>query len=200
MSEFNIEEYINSLPEDVEEINVSFDNLTYLPDLSRFTNLKELYCGYNQLTSLPNLPANLQELYCSKNQLTLLPNLPPNLQTLICSYNQLTLLPNLPPKLQTLGCDNNQLTLLPDLPTTIKYLYYNNNPIYDLLNSDDISVIRNKLKILNKFRDLYYCIKYKSKFRKWLWDLREKKIQENFHPDKLREMLEGKDIDDVDFE
>lgn len=36
MSAFNIEEYLNSLPDDVEEINVSERRLTYLPDLSRF--------------------------------------------------------------------------------------------------------------------------------------------------------------------
>ena len=38
MSTFKIEEYLNSLPEDIEEIDVSDKELTYLPDLSRFTN------------------------------------------------------------------------------------------------------------------------------------------------------------------
>ena len=40
MSAFNIEEYLNSLPNDVEEIYVIDKRLTYLPDLSRFKNLK----------------------------------------------------------------------------------------------------------------------------------------------------------------
>ena len=215
MPKFNIEEYINSLPDDIEVIDVSSRNLTYIPDLSRFTNLQTLRCSYNQLTSLPNLPNSLQVLNCAYNQLTLLPNLPTTLHYICCSFNQLTLLPNLPPNLQSLGChynqltslpnlpttlqqlhcDSNQLTSLPNLPTTMKYLHYNDNPIYDLLNSDNISVIRNKLKILNKFRDLYYCIKYKKQLRKWLWKSREKHIQEHFHPDRLRELLVDEETD-----
>jgi hypothetical protein len=42
--EFNIEEYLNSLPEDIEEIDISGKGITYLPDLSRFKKLKILEC------------------------------------------------------------------------------------------------------------------------------------------------------------
>jgi hypothetical protein len=34
-----IEEYLNSLPDNIEEINLSFKSLKILPDLSRFTKL-----------------------------------------------------------------------------------------------------------------------------------------------------------------
>jgi hypothetical protein len=36
---FNIETYLDSLPDDVKSINVSERNLTYLPSLERFIKL-----------------------------------------------------------------------------------------------------------------------------------------------------------------
>jgi len=85
MAEFNIETYLDSLPEDTEEIDVSSRELEHLPDLSRFTNLIYLDCSDNQLTSLPLLNENLQELYCDNNDLTLLPSLNEKLK--ILEYN-----------------------------------------------------------------------------------------------------------------
>ncbi len=43
MSAFNIEEYLNSLPDNIEVIDVSYKGLTYLPDLSRFKQFKKRY-------------------------------------------------------------------------------------------------------------------------------------------------------------
>ena len=59
MTEFTIEDYIYSLPEDVTDLDVRFNKLTYLTNLSYFTKLRTLNCSCNQLTSLPNLPINL---------------------------------------------------------------------------------------------------------------------------------------------
>uniref|UniRef100_A0A6C0H713 Uncharacterized protein n=1 Tax=viral metagenome TaxID=1070528 RepID=A0A6C0H713_9ZZZZ len=39
MVESNIEKYINSLPDDLEEIDVSNRGIKYLPDLSRFKSV-----------------------------------------------------------------------------------------------------------------------------------------------------------------
>jgi hypothetical protein len=62
-------------------------------DFSGYTmNVVELYCAYNNLTALPDLP-NVVELYCSDNQLTALPELP-QVVKLDCDDNQLTALPN----------------------------------------------------------------------------------------------------------
>ena len=79
-----IERYLNSLSEDISTLNISSKNITSLPDLTRFKNLKILYCSYNELTSLPTLPQNLQYLKCSYNKLTLLPTLSQNLKKLYC--------------------------------------------------------------------------------------------------------------------
>jgi Leucine-rich repeat (LRR) protein len=64
MWEFDIDEYISSLPDDVETIQVIDKNVCHIPDLMRFKNLKILNCSCNNITSLPDLPPNLQELDC----------------------------------------------------------------------------------------------------------------------------------------
>ena len=54
-----IETYLNSLSEDILELNISSKNIKSLPDLTRFKNLKTLNCSNNKLTSLPTLPLAL---------------------------------------------------------------------------------------------------------------------------------------------
>lgn len=147
---FDIEEYLNSLPEDTIKINVSHKNLTYLPDLSRFKKLQTLNCSYNKLTALPKLNETLLELDCSFNNLTVLPTLNVNLQILDCSFNRqlftlpeinkklqelhcidigLTALPALNKKLEVLDCSENKLTILPQLNRKLQELYCRKNQI-----------------------------------------------------------------------
>jgi Leucine-rich repeat (LRR) protein len=238
---YNIKDYLNSLDDDVTEIDVANKNLTNLPDLTRFkkleilrcdnnrltslpplpNNLQKLYCYCNQLKSLPILPNNLQILNCIKNKLSLLPELPNNLQKLSCSDNKLISFPALPTNLQELRCYDNQLTslpslpnsltllhcsynrlhLLPDLPNNLQKLYYNHNPIYSIIGGDNnINNARLRLLKLNKIKDVCYALKFKNKFRKWLWErVRLPKIQKLYHPENLMSMLtdEEKDLDEV---
>jgi len=56
---YDIIKYLNSLPKNIEEINISNKELISLPDLSRFKNLKILNCSHNKLTTLPNLNNSL---------------------------------------------------------------------------------------------------------------------------------------------
>jgi len=134
MAKFNVEEYLDSLPDDIETIDIMCKNLKYLPDLSRFKKLETLSCPYNKLTSLPILPENLKELYCHYNNLTLLPVLPVNLKWLCCSNNKLTSLSILPVNLKWLNCSNNKLTSLPILPKNLKELHCHYNNLTSLPN------------------------------------------------------------------
>jgi Leucine-rich repeat (LRR) protein len=118
------------------ELDLSNLGLTELPPLvfEDPSILRHLYCGHNQLTSLPQLPSTLVSLYCMGNQLTHLPPLPPMLAGLNCVDNQLTSLPQLgsegtPSTLVHLNCKGNQLTELPQLPSTLKYLNCEDNPL-----------------------------------------------------------------------
>ena len=179
MTEFCIETYILSLPENTEIINVTSKQINYLPNLTRFKKLHTLNCSNNQLTFLPSLNENLKILSCHNNQLTELPTLNENLQELYCS--------------------NNQLTMLPILNSNLRELYYVNNPIYKVISSsdlfDDLFILNKKLKILHNFCHLYYCLKFKTQFRDFLWKkIREPKIIQKYHPSYLNKLL----IDDAE--
>ena len=140
---FNIEEYLNLLPLDTTEINVSRKGLTYLPDLSRFKQLTHLNCSYNYLRELPPLNNKLTHLYCSDNHLTWLPHLNNNLTHLNCSSNQLTGLPPLNDNLTHLNCSDNQLTGLPPLNDNLEFLDCYDNQLTELPH------LNNKLRILD---------------------------------------------------
>jgi len=192
-----IEIYLNSLSDDISTLDISSKNIEYFPDLTRFKNLEELSCSNNKLTLLPTLPPNLKKLYCFNNQLTLLPTLPPNLEVLYCHYNQLTLLPTLPQNLKVLFCYNNKLTLLPTLPQNLEVLFCYNNPIYEIVNGDSLIKIKKNIQLLNNFRHLYYCLKFKKQLKEWLWEkVRELNAKKIYNPEYLIENLG--DEDDLD--
>jgi len=207
--------FLDSLPEDIEELDVWGKGLISL-DVTRFKNLKRLNCSNNQLTYLrlnENLRTlycydneftslhseNLQALYCSNNRLTSL-HLNKNLEILYCSNNRLTSL-HLNKNLQELYCSNNQLTCLScEYRLTLNknlQIHYSNNPIYEIINSDEIDIINRKIQILNDFRYLYYCLKFKKRFRDWLWvRIREPKIRTRYSHDYLVEHLQDNDLDE----
>ena len=206
---FNIEDYLNSLPLDTTSIDVSYKGLTYLPDLSRFKQLTHLYCNHNQLTELPPLNNKLTHLYCYYNQLTELPPLNDNLECLHCYYNQLTELPPLNDNLTHLYCSFNQLTELPPLNNKLTVLYCHHNqltwlpPLNNKLNfldcsNNNIKNINNNniIKILRNFRNTYYLLKFKKHFKRWLWEkVREPKIMAKFHPSHLDALEETDDLE-----
>ena len=148
----NFDFYFNKIPLNIESLDISRLELTTLPDLSRFTNLKTLNCSHNKLTSLfplnpflktlhcefnnlislPLLNNSLHYLYCSDNQLTSLPPLNDSLQYLYCSNNLLKSLPPLNPSLKSLNCSSNHLKSLPSLNDSLQYLYCSNNHLKSL--------------------------------------------------------------------
>ena len=168
---------LNSLSEDILTLNVSNRSIKSLPNLTKFKNLQKLICSNNQLTSLPTLPQKLEIFNCYDNQLTSLPTLPQNLEELYCS--------------------NNQLISLPTLPQNLKVFDCNNNPISEIVNNSSLIKIKQNIQILNNFRYLYYCLKFKKQLRKWLWEkVKEPNIQKRYNPNYLIENL-GED-DDLD--
>lgn len=213
---FNIEEYLNSLPEDIETIDISAKNITYLPSLKRFHNLKTLYCDHNKLTQLPELNSSLIKLSCYNNQLTQLPELNNALKILSCEHNLLTQLPKLNSSLKKLYCHHNKLTQLPELNSSLielwcssnlltqmpelnsslAYLYcQNNNFPFKISNGgyllhEKINEFNLKFKCLKRFKEIYYLLKFKRQFRDWLWiKVRLPRIQNQYHPDHLDDFL-----------
>ena len=131
-------------------------------------------------TNLNSLSEDILTLNVSNRSIKSLPNLTKfkNLQKLICSNNQLTSLPTLPQNLEELYCSNNQLISLPTLPQNLKVFDCNNNPISEIVNNSSLIKIKQNIQILNNFRYLYYCLKFKKQLRKWLWEkVKEPNIQ-----------------------
>ena len=187
---------LSNLPQNLETLNCHNNKLTSLSNLPQ--NLEILYCTNNQLTSLSNLPQNLKELYCYHNQLTSLSNLPQNLKTLDCSNNKLTFLSNLPQNLEILCCNKNKLTLLPTLPQNLKILNCVNNPFYEIVRGNTLIKTKQNIRTLNNFCDLYYYLKFKKQFRKWLWEkVREPNIKKLYNPIYLVENLQKDDDLDI---
>jgi hypothetical protein len=62
--------------------------------------------------------------------------------------------------------------------------------------------MRNETNIMIRFKELFYALKYKSKFRNWLWvHIREPKIRNKYHPDNLIKLLEDREnltLDELD--
>ncbi len=143
MELFNLEEYLSSLPDDIEEIHISGQDFICIPSLERFKNLKYLDCTGNYLRNLPVLPETLIELQCKFNKIVSLPILPKALKILDCSINRLTNLPELPKTIEELNCRGNLLTNLPQLPKTIEEL----NCSYNILIN--LPEIPNRMKKLN---------------------------------------------------
>ena len=53
-----------------------------------------------------------------------------------------------------------------------------------------MTIIKLKIQKLNNFKHLYYCLKFKLQFRKWLWEkIREPKIMQHYNPKYLIENL-----------
>jgi Leucine-rich repeat (LRR) protein len=193
---------LTSLPllnENLKLLDCHDNELTSLPVLNE--KLQSLYCRCNKLSSLPSLNTNLITLNCNYNNLTSLPVLNEKLEALQCSHNQLTSLPVLNEKLEYLECSENQLYYLPNPNTNLRAMYFHDNPIYEIIKYDDeLSTTKQKIKILNDFRESYYCLKFKKRLRDWLWiRIREPRIRERFHPRYLLENLcdEETDLDEV---
>ncbi len=169
------------------------NNLTDISYLTNHPTLTALICSYNNLTQLPIIP-NLHTLFCEYNRLNHLPKMT-QLKTLICDYNQLDHLPQMP-ELHTLLCANNHLNFFPDLPK-LDFLNCSSNPVSDIFPNNEYSIqIKNNdtllepLRILNRFRELYFTLKFKHHFRDWLWEyVRKPKIESMYHPSKLNELL-----------
>jgi hypothetical protein len=100
--------------------------------------------------------------------------------------------------LQRLYCSHNQLTSL-HLNEKLRTIVYNDNPIFEIINSDVIEIIKQKMQVLTNFQYLYYCLKFKKHFRDLLWvKIREPKIRIKYSPDYLVEHLhEDTDLDEL---
>lgn len=155
--DMNTINYLNTLPDDITEINISNRNLNELPDLSRFKNLSYLDCSSNNLKEL-KLPKQLLDkliyLICDFNNMTYIQKLPYNIIFLQCSNNLLEILPDLPNSIKHLYCYNNKLNNIDILPSSLVHLDIRNNYLNSLpmpLPKDMVSLYYDHNKILTNY-------------------------------------------------
>ena len=156
-----IEAFIN-----VSFLYFSYNQLTFLPDLTPMINLEILFCAVNQLDTLPLLPDSLMQIDVSDNQITHLENpLPKGISYISFNNNFLVELPSLQylSALSFLHLASNQLTTIPALPDSLIGLYVEANlletipadlpPLFDLHvpenNIQDLPALPDTLMELN---------------------------------------------------
>jgi hypothetical protein len=107
--------YLTDQAKGAQKIDVSYRNISDLAGIEYFTELTELICNENELTTL-DVTKNtaLTELNCNYNKITTLDvTQSPALTRLECVENQLTTLDvTKNPALTVLNCEENQLTTL----------------------------------------------------------------------------------------
>jgi len=112
--------YLPKLPLSIKYVDVSFNHMTYLPQLDYLSNLDDLRVGNNPLTTIPPLPQNVTVVDCRGCKLNDLPQLPSKLSELYCFDNTLSSLQQLPETMITLNCMNNNIMGLYDRPDIIR--------------------------------------------------------------------------------
>ena len=204
---------IDDIPSNITGLNCAYHGLYELPDISRFTKLKRLYCSYNYITSIDNLPNHIEYIFCLNNRISEINNLPLSLLGLFCSSNRIRYIKYLPYRLRRLFCNNNRLISLPDLPYLMDVMYCNNNFFYCLpylpysLSYLSCNYIPNiypyanfyAINIVNQLRFNYYSIKYghklffyvlKKKMQKYKRELLETSAKLVLHPNRIAKILE----------
>ena len=104
------------------DVNLSYEELTELPDLSKVTVKGDFLCRHNQLTSLTGAPQKVGGVFrCENNQLTSLTEAPQEVGgDFYCGYNQLTSLEGAPQKVGgDFWCSDNSLVSLQGAPREV---------------------------------------------------------------------------------
>ena len=100
----------NQLPLTLVELICNHNDITYVDDLSHFTNLQVLNLNNNKLDYLPKIPSNLTIFLFTNNNIKYLYDIKDTfLVHLDCSYNKLQIIPELPSTLIIYNANNNNL-------------------------------------------------------------------------------------------
>lgn len=194
-----------SLPNWIESLSIETCDIRELPALS--SSLTRLMITRSTVETLPALPAKLSELILEHlPNLERLPALPLNLGKLICIHTSVSKLPELPDKnLYMLYCWDNRLELLPYIPkgTGLASIRCYGNPFrkmpwIDLLHYRDggfspshIKVDRLSIETVRRFREMYYAVRLREQFKRWLWRPREREAMAELHPSRIAEFVEN---------
>lgn len=160
------------------------------------------------LPEINEIPAHCHALFCGRNNLTSLPLLPMKRQFthLYCSNNQLTCLPELPDTLKELYCPNNNLTILPDIPKSVRYISCRGNPLEtnypEIFKMEYIAPLDEYFQTVIQYVNRRNAM-MRAKDRMRLIDptnqFLECYMRRSMHPSRLQPLLDNTDLDVDEF-
>ena len=214
----NLIETINDLPKSLTRFvckNNTITHISYLPK-----KLEWIDCSNNPLGTLPRIGNYARTLIIENTNISTIPKskittlnckncpivdsrLAKTLTHLVTDTDHMNKIRYLPPKLLLMGCTIREIVRFPLIPDSVIFLrilhaddYDPQQCIYEIEQHEDIDVLRSKTQIHERFVHLYYSLKYKCKFRNWLWDrVRRPKIERECHPDIIRDIIETKGME-----
>ena len=136
-------------------------NISDLTGIAYFSNLEELECSCNNLTTLPTLPSRLKKLYCNYNNLTTLPPLPSGLEVLYCYENKLVSISGISSCASTLkwfDCNSNRCLTSVNITgmTALEQLYFDNcTELTDITCQNNPKLFLIETKYCSKLTNLY---------------------------------------------
>lgn len=158
---------VYNLPKTLTYLNLSSNKIENIDELP--PELEAFIILNNKLKTLPNLPDTITYLAFGYNYISKINILPKKLKELHCYYNLLIELPNIPQNLKSLQCYGNKLRWLPYIPESVTSFNCHLNEFPELIKTqhNDLAkkIFINKIYI---FRNLFYSLKFKNKFIKWL--------------------------------
>lgn len=193
--------YTLPIPNWISSLSIEHTEINELPCLP--INLTRLYISNTTMEILPDyLPNTLTEFILEKTpRIDKLSPLPRNLNKLICADTSIRRLPPLPENLYTLYCWNNKLTRLPQIPRRLRYLRCVGNPFSEMPwvnllhergpNFSQVQISRTNLETVLRFREMYYAVRLRERFKQWLWRPREREAMTELHPSRIMEFVEN---------
>jgi len=166
--------------------------LEHLPNLERLPalplNLGKLIFIHTSVSKLPELPdKNLYVLYCWDNRLESLPYIPKGtgLMSIRCYGNPFRKMPWID-LLHYSDSRSNKRSESANNPT-FKEGYYRDGGF----SSSKIKVDRDSIETVRKFREMYYAVRLREQFKRWLWRPREREAMAELHPSRIAEFVEN---------
>lgn len=129
--------HLPELPENIEELLISHNDINNISDLVEYDFLTRLDCSFNNIEVIPEMDS-LEILICTRNNIKQIPKLK-NIIKLVCSHNKIYNISE-SKYLEILDCNNNKLTFIGNFKN-LRELYCSKNDIKTISNLNKVEVI-----------------------------------------------------------
>jgi len=182
----------DTLPESLTTLDIVGNMVERLPPRCG-ANLRTLKCSSNRIRELPpdfaNTYAGLEELNILNNPVANIVSLPQTIRRLRMEYTRIHMnnyrFP-VPESLEYVCCELKWMLELAQI-----------RGIYATTGISMVpSIPGTMMRQVDRFRELYFAVKLRDPFWRWLWRIREPQIREELSPANLAKYLEEHNADD----